>query len=232
MIILAIALTVVVALTILILIDPPQSAVHGAVNMRTSEVRSIIDSADRSPFHRRRAEKAVYQITLSGRNAWSDGRLEAALEFYEAARTMAPDDVEIVKSIGMIKYRQQDYASAAAAYAECAVLQPSSVESYTNLSMALIRADRAEEAESIVRRGLEVVARNDHGPLYFLLALTFEAQQRDDEAAQYLGKAKTELGPEKFAEVQGLWMPVKQTDEAAKPEEPDAEKSVPPAPMP
>lgn len=82
--------------------------------------------------------------------------------FDEAERTIAtglaayPKERVFTDALGTLHFSQAAYAKAEQAFRRSIALEPNSVVAYANLSLTLLRLDRADEALQVLQQGLQV----------------------------------------------------------------------------
>ncbi len=80
----------------------------------------------------------------------------AAYELASKAREAYPDDPEVAKAVGIIAYRQGDYARSATLLKECASRQNTDAQVMYYLGMAQYRLKKPAESKQALKRALDL----------------------------------------------------------------------------
>jgi tetratricopeptide (TPR) repeat protein len=134
--------------------------------------------------------QAVSARQLLGRAFASQQRWPEAVEQYRMVLTMNPSSVQRVETDGLLAAAElgaQSFADAAVHYAEYLKVHPDDVGELNNLGIALIAADRLDEALGVFRHAVDVDPDDAGGQRNFANALF---DHRDiDEAAVHAQRA-------------------------------------------
>lgn len=83
-------------------------------------------------------------------------RFDEAGAVLDAAIKRHRDERQLEDTLGLLRFKQGDYAAAERAYRRSIAIEPDAALVYANLSTALLRQDRGEEALQVLQQGLQV----------------------------------------------------------------------------
>ncbi|MBJ7312084.1 protein kinase [Rugamonas sp. CCM 8940] len=113
-------------------------------------------------------------------------RFDEAETLLRQGRQMHPRERRLADLLGTLRFQQADYTAAEAAFRLSLQLDPETVYAYANLSMALLRQGRGDEALQVLQQGLQV---RPNGRLYTNLGTTLFARADYAGAAQAFERA-------------------------------------------
>lgn len=135
------------------------------------------------------------------------GETLAALQDWSALRALAvrwqpfdPENPQVYELLGLSADMRGDETEAARAFASLIEIAPAKTELLQRAGLLLLRARRAELAETPLRKALE--ARPDRANGYRHLALMLWQSGREEEAARVLESATRQNFPQWYADVQ------------------------------
>jgi tetratricopeptide (TPR) repeat protein len=148
-----------------------------------------------------------------------------AAHYLELSLKMSPDDVEARYHLGRVRYQQNQFDLAIAAFQEVIKRDPRSVKAFDNLGLSLEAKNQVEAARAAYKRAIELdeaAALHSDQP-YLNLGALLSKSNRIDEAIPLLARAGEiapgefkvhyELAKAYFASSQ--WGPARQQAEAA-----------------
>ncbi len=106
-------------------------------------------------------------------------RSEQALEYYQKAGQIRPDDANVYLNMGTVYQEDREYDRAAVCYDRARTMNPDLMDAYANLGIVLYKSNRWQEAEAVCRMGLSRKA--DHHRTRFTLGYVLLSQGRLDE---------------------------------------------------
>lgn len=203
--ILSLTLSLVVVLSILLLQEPPPSTLKASVAMRSDTITALRNSVNRTPFHRRRAERILNQLIKSGINAQNSSQPKRAEAYFLSAAKLAPEDVTVQRLLGMVYFQLKAYGKASIIFSRCLNLyKGGQLVDYTNLSISLLRNQQPGEAQKVLLAGLSVLDKKEQGPLHFLLSCIYKEQNLPKLANEERRKAESELGADEINQLSRL----------------------------
>jgi tetratricopeptide (TPR) repeat protein len=111
------------------------------------------------------------------------GRIAEAGDAFHAAIKLRPDFVDARFELGQLWYRSRNYEEAEKCFRGLLRIMPSHLHAKMSLGVVLAEAGRPQEAETLLRRGLEDVADPQLKALFYLhLSLALRRQRKDEEA--------------------------------------------------
>lgn len=113
-------------------------------------------------------------------------RFDEAETLLQQARQLYPRERRMADLLGSLRFQQADYTAAETAFRLSLQLEPDAVYAYANLSMALLRQGRGDEALQVLQQGLQV---RPNGRLYTNLGTTLFARADYAGAAQAFERA-------------------------------------------
>ena len=117
----------------------------------------------------------------------SGNHLEGALEHYEKALAITPDDPEILVNAGTVSQLLGDIETAEQRYRKATLILPGFASAHNNLGIVLQRMERLDEADQAIRNALEI--QPDNAEFLTNLANLLLEQHKQDDAVQLLNKA-------------------------------------------
>jgi eukaryotic-like serine/threonine-protein kinase len=133
-----------------------QSAVRIAQGKQEESLRLIDHSLRLDPLD-------VFTLTLKGAILTRIGRFKEAKEHLDRAIARYPNERKLQDVLGVLLFQQGDYAGAERAFRRSIAIEPDAVMAYANLSYALLRQDRGDQALQALQQGLQV---RPNGSLY------------------------------------------------------------------
>jgi eukaryotic-like serine/threonine-protein kinase len=98
----------------------------------------------------------VFALALKGDILTRSGRAPEAKAHLERAIATYPNERRLRDVLGVLLFQQGDYAGAEQAFRRSIAIEPDSVNAYANLSYALLRQNRGDEALQVLQQGLQV----------------------------------------------------------------------------
>lgn len=133
-----------------------QSAVRIAQGKQEESLRLIDHALRLDPLD-------VFTLTLKGDILTRIGRFKEAKEHLDRAIAHYPNERKLQDVLGVLLFQQGDYAGAERAFRRSIAIEPDAVMAYANLSYALLRQDRGDQALQALQQGLQV---RPNGSLY------------------------------------------------------------------
>ncbi|PFH08511.1 serine/threonine-protein kinase [Collimonas sp. PA-H2] len=96
-------------------------------------------------------------------------RFDEAERGIQAAIAAYPQERLFADLLGILRYRQGNYPAAEQAFRHSIELQPDAIQAYANLSQALLRQNRGDQALRVLQQGLQI---RPNGRLYSNLGTT------------------------------------------------------------
>jgi len=121
--------------------------------------------------------------------AMSRGNKEVALNYYQHAASLNPQDEEIWFRVGYLESQLHRYQDAIASLQRSVMLAPDLTEAYTELAGIHVVQKSLGKAREILREGLEV--NPDAADLFAALSLVYMQGNDIRNAAKYLEQAET-----------------------------------------
>lgn len=140
-----------------------------------------------------------------GREMRRNRRYRKAEDIFKTALLFDPGNASIIKEIGELVYINERFDEACNYFTQYLALSPDTIESYTNLAVSLIRANEFVTAETIAKKGLSRVGKDEPGPFYLILACVKQETGNQDEAEFFLLKAYTVLGQDILNLLNSQW---------------------------
>ena len=131
-------------------------------------------------------------LNISGDRLYERGKLKEAVEEFQRALTLDPNNVNVSNSLGVCYAQMGQFGEAVNEFARVTSLKPSDFMGQYNLACALLSLGREDEAEQAFRRASELEPRR--ASPYFQLAKLCRKQKRLEEAQHYLSQT-VELKP-------------------------------------
>lgn len=125
-------------------------------NQHEKPVPHMHDSADQESLNVIRLDRSWRSYLNRGMEALKQSRFANAVEAFEAAYTIAPDQVEVLQALGRERMRQHRYLDALTLLERALAIQPESVATVATLARLLgLHLDQRENAFKIIHRALE-----------------------------------------------------------------------------
>ncbi|MCD6520583.1 MAG: tetratricopeptide repeat protein [Anaerolineae bacterium] len=143
-------------------------------------------------------EEKVEELVAQAREAYRQLDLQKALELYEKARELAPEDYRVHLGLARTLTRMRRPQEAIEAAQRCVELAPERYEGYTALGVLYFLADENEKALEVLRKAHELAPEAPE-PL-LTLAQVYADMGRFEEASVELARARDlieEIGDEK-----------------------------------
>jgi superkiller protein 3 len=184
----------------------------------TESLRLFSDAAKLTPPTANDLTIAALDYVLL--NQYSD-----AAHYLELSLQMNPEDVETRYHLGRVRYQQNQFDLAIAAFQEVIQRDPANVKAFDNLGLSLEAKNQVEAATTAYRRAIELdekAASHSHQP-YLDLGALLSKSNHIDQAIPLLARA-TEINPSEFQAHYELakayfdstqWEPARQQAEAA-----------------
>jgi len=134
----------------------------------------------------------AYSFMRAGLANERTGDHKGAERLFRRGLTLAPDNVEILNSLGWTLFQDGRTAEAVAEYERALTIDPDYVKSHNNLALALVELGRLDEAASHYKRSLELEPKAE---IYSDLGFIAAQQGKPDEALAAYHKA-LELDPD------------------------------------
>jgi serine/threonine-protein kinase len=83
-------------------------------------------------------------------------RYDDAVAWLQTAMQRQPDERVFADALGVVYFRQANWAGAEQAFRKSIALEPDSVLAYANLNAALLKLNRGDEALKVIQQGLQV----------------------------------------------------------------------------
>jgi tetratricopeptide (TPR) repeat protein len=115
------------------------------------------------------------------------GRYDEAVETFEEALSLNPNDAYAYLSLGICHYREKTYQEAVAALQKCVSLQPTNFDGHAWLGYSLYMLHRYETAVISFQKALRI--KPDDLNMHYWLGRSFAALRRYDEAANAFQEA-------------------------------------------
>ncbi|MES2076793.1 MAG: tetratricopeptide repeat protein, partial [Pseudomonadota bacterium] len=143
-------------------------------------------------------------------------RFDEAETLLRQGRQTHPRERNLADLLGTLRFQQADYTAAEAAFRLSLQLDPDTVYAYANLSAALLRQGRSDEALQVLQQGLQV---RPNGRLYTNLGAALFARSDYTGAAQAFERAVSAAkgSPNDYLKWANLadalrWLPGRQSD--------------------
>lgn len=190
--VLALALAVVVGLTVVVF-DHPPAAEHAA----------MVDT--NRQYGAQEAQRAHDGYLMLGEEYWRRGDWQRAEEMLRAALLHQRQSVEAARLLGLALFAQERYADANLYLRQLPAMRPNAYTSYTALALTQLCLGQAAEARATVTAGLEHCGAAGEGPLNLVRAC-LELRQGDAVAADAaLARAVALLGNDLAGMATGKW---------------------------
>lgn len=98
----------------------------------------------------------VFTLTLKGDILTRVGRFKEAREHLDRAIARYPNERKLHDVLGVLQFQQSDYAAAERSFRRSIAIEPDAGMAYANLSYALLRQDRGDQALQVLQQGLQV----------------------------------------------------------------------------
>lgn len=105
----------------------------------------------------------VFALSVKGDVLIKLGRYKEAQTTLDQAIAAFPKERKLHDVLGLLRFEQGDYPGAEQAFRRSIAIEPDSVMAYSNLSYALLRQNRGDEALQVLQQGLQV---RPNGSLY------------------------------------------------------------------
>jgi len=125
-------------------------------------------------------------LNISGDRLYERGKLKEAVEEFQRALTLDPDNVNVSNSLGVCYAQMGKFEQAVAEFSRVTSLDPSDFMGQYNLGCALLRLGSEDEAERAFTRSSELDP--ERAAPYFQLAKLCRKKNRLEEALKYLGQ--------------------------------------------
>lgn len=122
-----------------------------------------------------------------------------AAHYLESSLQMNPDDIEARYHLGRVRYQQNQFDLAIAAFQEVIRRDPRNVKAYDNLGLSLEAKNQVEPAVSAYRKAIDLDQSTAHhsGQPYLNLGSLLARSNRLEEAIPLLARA-SEIAPAEF----------------------------------
>jgi superkiller protein 3 len=117
------------------------------------------------------------------------GQPQEAIEAYEQASTLAPDDWTLYNIIGNLRYRNGDFAGAIPVYQKAAALSPGVAYNHENLGLAYEKTGQFAQAEAAYEKALEAAFDNEKALYYNRLGIFYYNQGQTEKAVDFYRQA-------------------------------------------
>ena len=131
-------------------------------------------------------------MNISGDRFYESGRLEEAVQEFQSALTLDPDNVNVHNSLGVCYANMGKLEEAVAEFSRVTELEPNDFMAHYNLGCALLSLARKGEAEHAFSLAAEL--EPDNAAVHFQLAKLCRKQDRLEEALTHLGRT-VDLNP-------------------------------------
>jgi Flp pilus assembly protein TadD/GGDEF domain-containing protein len=131
-------------------------------------------------------------LNISGDRLYERGKLEEAVEEFQRALTLDPNNVNVSNSLGVCYAQMGQFEEAVNEFVRVASLKPGEFMGQYNLACALLNLGREDEAERAFSRASKLEPRR--AAPYFQLAKLCRKQKRFEESLSYLTRT-VELKP-------------------------------------
>jgi tetratricopeptide (TPR) repeat protein len=125
-------------------------------------------------------------LNISGDRLYERGKLQEAVEEFQRALTLDPNNVNVSNSLGVCYAQMGKLEEAVTEFLRVTSLKPSDFMGQYNLGCALLSLGREDEAEQAFTRSSELDP--ERATPYFQLAKLCRKHDRLEEALNYLGK--------------------------------------------
>jgi tetratricopeptide (TPR) repeat protein len=125
-------------------------------------------------------------LNISGDRLYERGKLQEAVEEFQRALTLDPNNVNVSNSLGVCYAQMGKLEEAVTEFLRVTLLKPSDFMGQYNLGCALLSLGREDEAEQAFTRSSELDP--ERATPYFQLAKLCRKHDRLEEALNYLGK--------------------------------------------
>jgi tetratricopeptide (TPR) repeat protein len=125
-------------------------------------------------------------LNISGDRLYERGKLQEAVEEFQRALTLDPNNVNVSNSLGVCYAQMGKLEEAVTEFLRVTLLKPSDFMGQYNLGCALLSLGREDEAEQAFTRSSEIDP--ERATPYFQLAKLCRKHDRLEEALNYLGK--------------------------------------------
>jgi len=125
-------------------------------------------------------------LNISGDRFYESGRLDEAVQEFQRALTLDPDNVNVHNSLGVCYANMGKFEEAVAEFSRVTELEPSDFMAHYNLGCALLSLARKGEAQHAFSRAAEL--EPDNAAAHFQLAKLYRKQDRLEEALTHLGR--------------------------------------------
>lgn len=116
----------------------------------------------------------------------TQGRRAEARQLLDRGLNLYPDDPLLLHGLGQLAFEQNELPAAEAAFRRVVAIKPYAAAGYANLSAVLVKADRLDEALSVLQQGLSLRSSSQ---LYTNLGNVLFGRGRYVEAAQAFERA-------------------------------------------
>jgi len=141
------------------------------------------------------ADEALYRVWVTMGRVREQANPAGAVEAYEKAAALKPNNAEPVFSAGSVLERMQDFPAAEARYRRALELNPKSSDALAGLANVYMAQKKLPDAEQALRQYLAADPKN--AAAHLQLARVLRAQGKHDEAAAELAQAG-EAAPNDF----------------------------------
>ena len=203
--ILGLMLAMIVTMTVMLMQDHRGSRISGSVRMDAAVVSAVALSAERSPFHRRRAEELFVLLTQAGDRAFRAKDWSQAQTAYAKALRLSPNNPELLTQYAQVLYLQRRFDLAIDVLYRRRLADPTRVNAHTDLAVALYRVKRYDDARLVLQDGLNTVSDAQAGPLYFIAAQLYGESGSVEMRDQMIAAAHARLAPEELRLASRLW---------------------------
>lgn len=205
-VVLSLILAIVLILTAFILRHPTTPVEEPSIKFNTTMSLSPYRyNQDIGITSERKPQYTFDEFIARGYELRRQGNAKKAEDIFKTALLFEADNPEILKQVGEMAFVDGRFLEATNYFAQYLAARPERVEAYTNLAIALIRADNLAAAELTVNKGLGKLGQTQPGPLHFILACIQQKKGDVKQAEELLNKSYHALGDDMFKLVNSHW---------------------------
>lgn len=142
-----------------------------------------------SALHAGQGPPEVADVLREGARLVATGRIEAAQEFYERARSRFPRDPDLAFELGMVYFRRHEWEKAAESYRISLSIRPGSIKPLFYLSQAYYMQSDLHLARETIRQAADIAPNDPQVCQKYGEYLSMEVETRKDALA-WLEKAR------------------------------------------